>query len=161
MDPREWILRRNCSITPRQLAGFYASLCGVSLLLAGIFTWQGAWLVLVFAVLELCVVGFALLHYARHATDREHLALIDQCLHVALIESERCREYHFDTRRLRIEVRPERHGLISLSADGTHLEVGRFLTQFKRRQFAQELRRALAVPSMTAWQETASAAEIS
>jgi uncharacterized membrane protein len=49
----EWRLRRNCSITPSQLGILYASLCVVSLGVAGFFWAQGATLVLPFAALEL------------------------------------------------------------------------------------------------------------
>ncbi|MFN8954086.1 MAG: DUF2244 domain-containing protein, partial [Burkholderiales bacterium] len=44
-----WRLKRNCSITPVQLAWLYLSLCAVSLGI-GIFFWiQGAAVVLAFA----------------------------------------------------------------------------------------------------------------
>ena len=61
-----WHLRRNCSVTPRQLGGIYAGLCLVSLGIAIGFWWLGAKLVLGFAGLELLAVGAAFLAYARH-----------------------------------------------------------------------------------------------
>ena len=142
MAQQEWTLKRNCSISPRQLAMFYASICTVSLLLACVFTFHGAWLVLVFACIELSAVGFAFLYYARHAGDRERILLQDGCLVVELIESERCRRYRFDTQSLRVEA-PAQRGLVQLHGGARRLGVGRFLTQFKRREFALELRSAL------------------
>ena len=71
----QWELRRNCSLTPRQLLGFYLGLCGVSLLVAGLAWGLGARLVMPFAWLELALVGAALLVHARHATDRERILL--------------------------------------------------------------------------------------
>ncbi|HWI10324.1 MAG TPA: DUF2244 domain-containing protein, partial [Burkholderiaceae bacterium] len=57
----QWLLERNCSTTPRQMMGFYASLCLVSLAI-GVFFWmQGASLVMPFASLEILAVGVALL----------------------------------------------------------------------------------------------------
>ena len=65
----QWFLRRNCSVTPRQLAWIYLSLCAVSLGLGVMFWLLGATLVLPIAWLELserkqrgamvddCVVG--------------------------------------------------------------------------------------------------------
>jgi len=53
----EWSLRRNCSVTPAQLGALYASLCVVSLGVAGFFWSQGATLVLPFAALELLAVA--------------------------------------------------------------------------------------------------------
>ena len=143
MATQEWTLKRNCSITPRQLAGFYASLCAVSLLLAGFFTLQGAWYVLIFSLIELAAVGAAFLYFARHACDCERIVLSQDCLTVELIESDTSRQFRFDTRTLRI-VRPQSHReLVRLEMGGTRLEVGRFLTQFRRREFALELQRAL------------------
>src|SRR5690606_28696158 len=57
----EWRLRRNCSVTPAQLGLLYASLCVISLGVAGFFWAHGATLVLPFAALELLVVGAAFL----------------------------------------------------------------------------------------------------
>ena len=143
MTEREWTLKRNCSISPRQMALFYASLCAVSLVLAGFFTLQGAWYVLVFSAIEIGAVGAAFLYYARHAADREHIVLNGRCLVVKVIESERSREYRFDVGGVRVDVPGAKNNLVSLVSGATRLEVGRFLTQFKRHQFALELRSAL------------------
>ena len=48
METREWILKRNCSIAPRQLAWVFAILCTVSLTVALGFTLHGAWTILFF-----------------------------------------------------------------------------------------------------------------
>ena len=70
-----WFLKRNCSVTPAQLAWLYLSLC-VVLLGIGCFFWlQGALLILPFASLELALVGVAFLLYARHAADGERISL--------------------------------------------------------------------------------------
>ena len=44
-----WHLRRNCSVTPRQLGGWYATLCLLSLLIGSGFWVLGMPLVLAFA----------------------------------------------------------------------------------------------------------------
>lgn len=69
-----WFLRRNCSVTPAQLAWLYASLCALSLGVATIFWFQGAVLVLPFAWLELAAIGIALFVHARQAAQRPVLA---------------------------------------------------------------------------------------
>jgi uncharacterized membrane protein len=144
MAKREWVLKRNCSISPRQLAMVYAALCSVSLTVAAFFTMHGAWYILGFAILEMMALGLAFLNFGRHATDREHIALIDDCLLVELIQAEQLRQFRLDPRWTRVEP-PEMHsGLIGLEAKGTRVEVGRFLTEWKRREFAQELQCALA-----------------
>lgn len=145
MSKREWILKRNCSISPRQLATVYVILCLSSVAVAAIFTLRGAWYVLVFAILEMTAVGLAFLHYARHATDREHIALIDNdCLLIELIQAEQARQFRLDSRLTRVDLPAADRGLIGLEANGVRVEVGRFLTEWKRREFARELRSALA-----------------
>ena len=125
------------------MALFYASLCVVSLLLACFFAVQGAWYVLVFSMLELSVVGAAFLCYARHATDRECIVLTGRCLVVEVIESEKSRQYRFDASQLRVDAPGSKNSLVALVSGPMRIEVGRFLTQFKRRQFALELHSAL------------------
>lgn len=147
MANREWVLKRNCSISPRQLVKAFAVLCTVSLMVATFFTLRGAWYVLWFAVIEMSAVGWAFFWFARHATDREHIALIDECLLVELTQMEQTRQFRLDKRRIRVEPPLSRDGLISLEANGTRVEVGRFLTEWRRREFAQELRSALASSS--------------
>src|SRR3954453_16961502 len=71
----QWLLRRNCSMTPTQLVAFYLSLSAWSLAIAGAFWWRGATLVMPFAGVEILAVGAALLVYARHAGDRERVIL--------------------------------------------------------------------------------------
>ncbi len=126
------------------MATFYAGLCSVSLLLACLFTLQGAWYVLVFALLELSAVGAAFLCYARHASDRECIVLTGQCLLVEVIESEKSRHYQFDASKLRVDAPGKNNALVGLVSGPKRIEVGKFLTQFKRRQFALELHHALS-----------------
>ena len=144
MASREWILKRNCSMTPRQLALAYSALCLASLTVAAFFTVHGAWYVLGFSLLELIAVGGAFLLFARHATDREHIALADNCLLVEVIEVEQVRQFRLDPRHTHVEPPANRNALVGLREHGTRVEVGRFLTEWKRRELARELNRALA-----------------
>ena len=142
-NEREWILKRNCSITPRQLLFAYGALCGVSFTIASFFTWRGAWYVLAFAVLEMTAVGLAFMLFARHASDREHIALDRDCLLIEVVEADRLRQFKLDPRATRIEIPVVHYRLIAVEQHGTRIEIGRFLTAFKRQQFARELRSAL------------------
>lgn len=144
MATHEWTLKRNCSMSPRQLALFYSVLCSTSLLVAALFAVHGAWYILGFASLEMLAMGLAFFVYARHASDREHIALLDGCLLVELIQVERVRQFRLDPRRTRVEPPAPGRELIGLEANGTKVEIGRFLTEWKRREFAWELRSALA-----------------
>ncbi len=143
MATREWILKKNCSISPRQLAKAYMALCVASFLVASYFVVHGAWLVMVFSVLEMTAVGVAFMYFARHATDRELIALGDDGLVVELVQAEQVSQYWMNPQRTRVELPNVRHGLIGLEADGDRVEVGRYLTEPNRRAFANELKNEL------------------
>ena len=143
MATREWILKQNCSISPRQLAKAYAALCTGSLLVATYFTFHGAWMVMVFAVLELAGVAAAFLYFGRHATDRELIALNDACLLIELVRAEQTKQFKLDPLRTQVKAPVKGRGLIGLVANGERVEVGRFLTQWRRRELARELSREL------------------
>jgi uncharacterized membrane protein len=140
----EWTIKRNCSITPRQLGLVYAMLCLASFGVATVFALRGAWYVLIFAILEMGAVGMAFLHFGRHATDREHIVLTSDCLTVKLIQMEKIQCFNLDRRWIRIEMPILRNELIGLEDRRVKVGVGRYLTDRGRRKFAQELRRALS-----------------
>ena len=143
MSSREWILKRNCSISPRQLAMVYAALCSVSLTVAVLFTLRGAWYILGFAVLELAAVGLAFFHYGRHATDRERIVLNEDTLLIELIQAEQASPHRLNLRTVRVELSDAHRGLIAVEAAGVTVEIGRFLTSWRRREFARELVQAI------------------
>lgn len=148
---REWTLQRNCSLAPRQVALAYAAVCTVSLAVAVAFLVNGVWLVLAFSLAELAAVGLALLLYARHATDHERIALSDGALVVECVQAQRRRVTRLDPLRTRILL-PDGPGraLVQLEARGVLVEVGRFVTDARRRQVAHELRQALRTVSTAA-----------
>lgn len=138
-----WLLKRNCSITPRQLGGFYLSLCLVSLGISGMFLSQGVPWVMAFAVLELTAVGVALLVFARHAGDRETLILDGRWLHVEQRIGPRLQCTQFSAEWLAVEPAGGQGSLVALSGEGRSVQVGRFLRPELRHAFARELRMAL------------------
>lgn len=145
MDKHEWLLKRNCSLSPRQTAFALAILCLILAAVALIFTLRGVWHVLVFAMLEMGMVALAYLHYARHATDHEHIALMDDCLLVERIQAGQIEQIRLDPHWTRIALPGSGQDLIRLEDRGIKIEVGRFVTEAKRRQVGQELRRELQV----------------
>ena len=138
-----WVLKRNCSATPRQMMGLYASLCGVSLVI-GLFFWlQGAKLVMPFAWLEIVAVGAALLVYSRHATDSERICLQSGRLTVEHVSGLHVERAEFAPVWVRIEPEHGDRSLVELSGQGQRIAVGRFVRPEQRRQLAEELRWAL------------------
>ncbi|MDP2064952.1 MAG: DUF2244 domain-containing protein [Burkholderiaceae bacterium] len=138
-----WFLKRNCSVTPSQLGWFYASLCVVSLGIGVFFWFQGAWLILPFAWLELAAVGAAFVVYARHATDGERISLQGAQLVVELENAGRLERAEFRRESVRIEPKAGDWSLIEVFGQGRSVQVGRYLRPELRPALARELRMAL------------------
>jgi len=139
----QWAFRRNCSVSPRQMLVFYASLCAVSLGIALAFVGMGMVFVLGFAVLELLALGAALLVFARHVGDRETLTLSGTRLRVETSHGDRVESVDFTAEWLRVETTPDRASWVQLAGEGRAVRVGRFLRPEARQALAGELRRAL------------------
>lgn len=139
----QWLMKRNCSVTPRQLFLVFVSLCAVSSVIAAFFFWQGAPYVAAFAGAELLAVGLALLLFARHAADREQLTLVGRSLLVEQTLAGRTQRAGWQADWLRVEPQAGQGSLVQLSGGGRTLHVGRFLRPELRAAFAHELRQAL------------------
>jgi len=139
----QWLLKRNCSLAPRQLLWFYMGLSGLSLGIAVGFWLHGATLVMPFAWLEVLAVGVALLVYARHAADCECIRLHGGRLTVEQTCGRRTDRVEFRADRVRVEPEHGDGSLIELSGQGRRMLVGRFVRPELRRQLADELRWAL------------------
>ena len=139
----QWVLKRNCSLTPSQLLGFYASVCVVSLGIAVGFAWNGAPVVLWFAGIELLLLALALLFYARHATDADTVTLSGQDLTVEQSFGPTRTSARFRSPWVSVEPSQDDGSLIELSGQGQVARIGRFLRPEARADFARELRSAL------------------
>jgi uncharacterized membrane protein len=143
-----WLIKRNCSASPRQLALVFGSLVVVSFAFGAAFAVLGLWMVLPFVGLELLAVAVAFLCYGRHAADRERIELGADKLTVERVEAERHRRWEFDPRWVRVEVDEQGKGWgarvkVRLASGGEQVEVGRHLLDEKRAVLARELRTAL------------------
>jgi uncharacterized membrane protein len=147
---REWVLQRNCSLTPRQLGAAYLVLCAAALGIAFVFALHGIWFVFAFALCELVAIAAALLHYARHALDREHIALSERCLLVERVQGGHTERVRLDPHWTRILPPDRRRSLIELESRGTRVSVGSFVSDAVRQQVARELRRELRGASFLA-----------
>lgn len=143
LEKREWLWRRNCSLTPRQTAVAWAVLCVLSLAVATLFLLHGVWQVLCFTGVELAAVTLAFLCYARHASDYEHVVLTSGCLLVVRVSAGKTVQTTFQPCRTQITL-PERGGdLVTLESQGAALQVGRYALAPQRLAFASELRMEL------------------
>ncbi len=146
-----WHLRRNCSVTPRQLGGIYAGLCLVSLGIGVGFWWLGAKLVLGFAGLELLAVGAGFLMYARHAADGETVSLQGGRLVVEREYAGRREKVEFGCAHVRIAPLASEQSLIEVMAHGRRVGIGRHLRPEWRPVLAGEMRRALVAAGSPPW----------
>ncbi|WP_157778716.1 DUF2244 domain-containing protein [Massilia violaceinigra] len=140
---REWLLKKNCSMSPRQVGVAYGLLCLFLLVIGLGFALHGAWFVLVFALLDIGVLAAALLCYARHAGDRERIALNDGCLLVERVEAGQLRSIRLEACWTRIAMPDRQRSLIALESRGVRVEIGGFVGEELREQVAQELRSEL------------------
>lgn len=147
-DPRsesgEWLIKQNCSAGPGQLAIVFGSIVAVSFAFGLGFAAFGLWMVLPFVGLELIAVGAAFFCYGRHAADFERIAVGPNAVSVEQIDGSHSKRWQLDPRVSRIQT--EAHGRlwgkrvrIFLLAPGVKLELGRYLLDHRRMQFAREL----------------------
>ncbi len=139
----QWLLRRNCSMTPLQLVAFYLSLCAWSLAIAGAFWSRGATFVMPFATIEMLAIGAALFVYARHAGDRERVLLKPGRLTVECTLGRHTDHVEFAPAWVRVEPAHGDRSLIEISGEGKRVAIGRFVRPELRRALADELRAAL------------------
>lgn len=139
-----YIARRNCSISPKRLFGFFSVIAFVSLLIGIGFASQGAWIILPFAGMEFISLAIAFVCYARHAVDYERISVNVGEVEVEVCDGDCIRCHHFNRVWVRLIVHDApREVHIALRSGGQELEVGRHLGGEDRRRLAQELGRWL------------------
>lgn len=74
-EANSWLIKRNCSAGPAQLAVVFGSLVAVSFAFGVGFAIFGLWMVLPFVGIELIAVGAAFLCYGWHAADFERIEI--------------------------------------------------------------------------------------
>jgi uncharacterized membrane protein len=143
---KDWLLRRNCSVTPRQFVAFYLAISVVTLGLAVTVALTGAWVVLVFSVFEVLVVGVAFVVYARHAVDYERIRVQPHRLSIETCSAQQVTQHELNPRWVRVETGQQLGGWgrkpepITLHVSGKTIEIGQHLALERRAQFAAELR---------------------
>lgn len=141
-DGVHWTLRRNCSVTPAQLGKAFGLLGVVSLAVAAFFWFQGAVLVLPFALLELTALATAFVVHARHATDLERISVLGSEVLVEIETAGLTRRVALPRAWARVESGVTRQ-LVEVRSAGASVQVGRFVRSDLRPQLAREIRQAL------------------
>jgi uncharacterized membrane protein len=140
---KDWLMKRNCAVSPRQFVWFYMSLASFSLFIAFMLVLCGAWLVLPFTGIELLAVGVAFAMYARHAVDYERVRLYPNRLVIEQVSAEDVTQFEFNPRWVRVEPGATPRDRIKLVSRGETIMIGQHLAHYRRVEFANELRRWL------------------
>lgn len=139
-----FIARRNCSISPKGLIGFFAGIAAVSIVISLVFYALGAWMILPFAGLEILALGMAFVGYARHAVDCERICVGHDRIRVEVCDGDVVSAQEFEQRLTRLVVKqaPMRTSL-ALCVQGQEIEIGKHLALEERQQLASALGRLL------------------
>ncbi|MCL4184697.1 MAG: DUF2244 domain-containing protein [Burkholderiaceae bacterium] len=142
-DRHQWVLRRNCALTPGQLGGWFGTLAGLSLAIAGVSAAQGAWVVVPFALVEVAALAGAFLAYGRHAGDYERIVATRERVLVERRCGARIDRIEGESARVRVEYGGSTHGQIRLVTGHGQIAIGRFVPDDRKAELARELRGAL------------------
>lgn len=146
------LMRRNCSFTPKQVGLFYLSMLLFSSLIASYFYWRGAWMIVPFAMIELLVLGIALLIYARHATDYEKITIRDGLMDIEIVTGRKKVSQQWPLLWLRIKaplfskdpkhLKDPKNSLVTIEHGDESICVGAYILHDKRKELADKIRSA-------------------
>ena len=146
-EASSWVIKKNCSAGPRQLALVFGSLVALSFMFGAAFALFGLWMVLPFVGIELIAVAAAFFYYARHAADYERIVVSNEAVSVEQVDGSRTLNWRLDPRASRVQVefsdRLTKGISVFLLAPGLKVELGRHLIDARRRRLARELDAAL------------------
>lgn len=141
---QQWLLKRNCNLSPAQLAACFLALSSISMSIAVFFAVQGAWPIMVFAVVEVLALTIAFFAYGRHAGDYERIEVNPAQVTVETMDANQVHCRQLTRSWLRVEYRGGRCELVRLVSGRQSLAVGRFVPDEDRVRLASELRRTIA-----------------
>jgi uncharacterized membrane protein len=142
----QWILRRNCAISPYQLLAVFLSVCLVSLGIAVVWSALGQWVILPYAVVECLALGVAFVFYCRHAQDRESVSLAGSVVRIESLVGGVSRVTELPRDGIWVQLdSDDRHGLVSFRSGVQRELVGRFVDLEHRKRFVSEFRQAVQV----------------
>jgi len=141
-DGYEFYLKRNCSISPSQLAAVFIFLGTISVFIGIVFYSLGATLILPFSCLEVLALMTAFFYNAIHANDYELLKVDQQNIY---FESKFGLQYRKESfLKSLTRILPSRHSnLINLSQGQKHIYFGKNIHSRLRSNLENEIRQSL------------------
>ena len=138
----EFYLKRNCSISPYQLAGIFIFLGVISVIFGLIFFSMGATLILPFTFIEVFALIAAFFYNALHANDYERLRIdANNVYFESKFGCKLCNE-HFLKSLTRV-LPSDHNSLINLSHGQRHIHFGKNIHHRLRSSLEIEIRQAL------------------
>jgi uncharacterized membrane protein len=136
--------KRNCSIAPFPLCVCFVAAGLISLTIALVWTWLGAWLILPFAGLEVAALVLAFVLNARHAGDYERIRLRPGLLTLEICSGSRVSRHELNPHWAQVVEAGSGMGRrVVVMSHGREYEVGRHLDDDARQWLAKELQRWL------------------
>lgn len=145
--PTQFVVQHNQSLSWRGNKTFIIYIAIVSLGIASIFAFQGMWLILPFAGLEILALALGLYVCCLRSRDREVITINDENLLVETGRDKPNQRWQFELVWLQIELKKSTyHGHPSqllIRSKGRRVEIGKCLTNKERKRLAQSLAAAL------------------
>jgi uncharacterized membrane protein len=142
---RTWLMKRNCSFSPKQVGLFYLSIVCFSLLVAGYFYLIGVWMILIFTSIEILAITIALYVYSRHALDYEKITIVGKQLLFERSWGGKLQQHEFNTIWTKL-VRSDATGKdLILKTSSKEVPIGFFISANHQEQFENELKRYLGI----------------
>lgn len=142
---RTWLMKRNCSFSPKQVGVFYLSIVCFSLLVATYFLLIGVWMVIIFTSIEILALTFALYIYSRHALDYEKITIVGKQLQFERSWGGKIQSYEFNTIWTKLIRSESTSGDLVLKTSTKEVPIGFFIGANEQAQFEKELERYLGI----------------
>jgi uncharacterized membrane protein len=140
----QWVLKRNCAMSPGQLGAWFGSLTILSLVLAIACALRGAWLVIPFTMIEVGALGVVFVWWGRHAGDCERIVVGPGRFSVETTDGGRLRRIERRSTWVRIKYDGSRREPIRIVLRGDEIAIGQYVPDDRKPALAKELRGALA-----------------
>ncbi|MBU3670219.1 MAG: DUF2244 domain-containing protein [Polynucleobacter sp.] len=136
---RTWLMKRNCSFSPKQVGLFYLSIVSFSLLVAGYFLLIGVWMIIIFTTIEILALTIALYVYSRHALDYEKITIVGKQLLVERSWGGRIEVNEFNTVWTKLIHKKDGGRDLVLVSAAKELPIGYFVLANQQEQFEKDL----------------------
>ena len=136
----DWFFKRNCSISPYQLAGIFIFLGIVSLTIGTTFYMMGATLILPYCFVEIFVQMLAFFYNAKHANDYEQLVLQPNVIKIIHKKGELVNSIELNIPYARVELISEKQDLILISHGAQQVHFGNHIHPNLRSRLSSEIK---------------------